>query len=186
MLLLEIAFVFMKIGALAFGGAYASIAVVEKQVVEISQWMSYAEFSDLIAIDEITPGPIIINAATFVGMRMAGLPGAIAATLGAITPPVIITSLLIVLYRKYKEIKIVGNILFALKCMALSMVISTFVSMTLSTVFGGKAIAINNVNILLTAMAIASFFILKKYKLNPVYVMLACGAINLAFSLLVR
>lgn len=182
-MLLQIFYVFMKIGILCFGGAYASIAVVEKQVVNVYQWMDYSEFSNLIAMDELTPGPIIINSSTFVGMRMAGVPGAIVATLGAITPPIIITALLLLLYRRYKEVKVVSNILFALKCMAMALVISTFVSFTLSALFGGK-MAFSNFNYLQFAMAVASFLVLRKYKLNPLYVMLACGTINLAVYLL--
>ena len=183
-MLLEIFFVFMKIGALAFGGAYASIAVVEKQVVEVAKWMSYSEFSNLSAIDELTPGPIIINSATFIGMRMGGIPGAIIATLGAITPPIIITALLLFLYRKYREIKIVSEILFALKCMALAMVISTFISIGVATIFTGSEAMISNTDYLLLMMSLASFFILRKYKINPVYIMLVCGVINLAVKTL--
>ena len=178
-MLLELFLVFLKIGLLSFGGAYASIAVVEKQVVDVCQWMTYSEFSDLIAIDELTPGPIIINAATFVGMRMDGFAGAVIATLGAVTAPIILTSLLLLMYRKYKEIKVVGDILYALKCMALAMVISTFVSIALNTIFGGNSIGLEHIDYLLVAMSIASFAILRKYKLNPIYVMLGCGVINL-------
>ena len=86
-ILLQIVLAFMRVSAIAFGGAYATIPLVEHEAVVVQHWMTYAEFADLIALDEITPGPILINSATFVGMRVAGIPGAIAATLGVIIIP---------------------------------------------------------------------------------------------------
>ena len=73
----EIFFSFLKIGAFAFGGAYAVIPLIEEQMVTNNGWMTFAEFSDLVAIDELTPGPIIINSSTFIGMKLAGVPGAV-------------------------------------------------------------------------------------------------------------
>ena len=185
MLLLEIIFTFMKIGALSFGGAYASIPLVERQVVEISQWMTYTEFSDLMALDELTPGPMLINSATFVGMKIAGIPGAIAATLGCITIPCIITIILVTIYRKYSRIDVIGDALFALKSMATAMVISTTLSIIINAVFPGKLLYISNINYLMIIMIICSFFILRKYQVNPIYIMLGCGALNLLFTFLI-
>lgn len=177
--LLEIVLTFMKIGIICFGGAYAAIPVVEREVVDVCHWMTYTEFADLVALDEITPGPIIINSASFVGMRVAGIPGAIAATIGCIIPPCIITIILIYIYRKYRNIAIISDVLYTLKCMALAMIISTWLSIFLNAVFPGKVIAINNVDYLLLVMSIASFMILRKYQPNPLYLMLGCGLINL-------
>ena len=78
--LLDIFLNFLKIGLFAFGGAYAAIPLIEEQMVTNTGWMTFEEFSDLVAIDELTPGPIIINSSTFIGMKLAGLPGAITAT----------------------------------------------------------------------------------------------------------
>ena len=85
-MIISIILSFMKIGILAFGGAYAAIPLVEKEIVELRQWMTYEEFADLLALDELTPGPILINSATFVGMKVGGLSGAVAASIGCILP----------------------------------------------------------------------------------------------------
>ena len=77
-LLLRIFLAFLRVGAIAFGGAYAAIPLVEQEVVMNEGFMTYSEFVDLLALDEITPGPILINSATFVGMKVAGVPGAVA------------------------------------------------------------------------------------------------------------
>ena len=89
--ILDIFLSFLKIGVFAFGGAYAVIPLVEEQMVTNTGWMTFTEFSDLVAIDELTPGPIIINSATFIGMKLGGVPGAIAATLGCILPGCIVS-----------------------------------------------------------------------------------------------
>lgn len=179
MLLLKIIFTFMKIGALSFGGAYASIPIVERQVVEISKWMSYEEFADLMALDELTPGPILINSATFVGMKVAGIPGAVAATLGCILVPCVISFILIMIYRRYRKINVISDVLFTLKSMATAMVLSTALTIIINAVFPGKLVAINNVDYLMLVMMIVSLLIIRKYQLNPIYVMLGCGFINL-------
>lgn len=173
---------FLKIGIFAFGGAYAVIPLVEEQMVTNTGWMSFEEFSDLVAIDELTPGPIIINSSTFIGMKLAGIPGAIAATLGCVVPGCLIALLLISLYRRYKEIPLISEAIRTLRCMSVALIFSVLIKMFLSAVFP-KGYELNQINVLSFAMILASFYIIKKYKINPLFVMLGCGCINLIFSL---
>ena len=72
---------FLQIGAFSFGGGYAAMPLIQNQVVTLHGWLNLAEFTDLVTISQMTPGPIAINAATFVGTRIAGTPGALAAPL---------------------------------------------------------------------------------------------------------
>jgi len=164
MLLLKIVLSFMKITLLAFGGAYAAIPLVENEVVQVQGWMTVAEFANLIAIDELTPGPIIINCATFVGMHVAGVPGAIAATLGVVLPAGTLAMILLMLYRKYKEMP--------------------FLNIAFNALFGSRTVDLSNTNYLAVVLIPIAFFLLRKYKPNPLYIMLGCGAINLAFYLI--
>lgn len=184
MLLLKIVLSFMKITLLAFGGAYAAIPLVENEVVQVQGWMTVAEFANLIAIDELTPGPIIINCATFVGMHVAGVPGAIAATLGVILPAGTLAMILLMLYRKYKEMPLLDNIIQTLKCMAIAMILTTFLNIAFNALFGSRTIDLSNTNYLAVVLIPISFYLLRKYKPNPLYIMLGCGAINLAFHLI--
>lgn len=80
--------------------------LIQSQVVEIHPWLTLQEFTDLITIAEMTPGPIAVNSATFVGIRIAGIPGAIIATLGCITPALILVSLLALVYKKYRDLSL--------------------------------------------------------------------------------
>ena len=175
-LLLEIVFTFMQISILSFGGGYASMSLVEKQIVTIKHWMTYKEFSDIVTIDELTPGPVAINAATFVGIKMAGIPGAIAATIGAILPPCIIAFIMVKLYYRYRKMKAVNGALSGLRCMAVAMVISTTISIFLNALINNEVKSIDYIFLLLFSFA---FFILRKYKPNPLLIMFICGIIGL-------
>lgn len=171
MLILRLLLSFMKIGSLSFGGAYAAIPLVEKEIVETRQWMSYDEFANLLALDELTPGPILINSATFVGMKMAGVSGAATATLGCILPPCLISFVLLMVYRKYKKLSFMRNFLEAFKCMAIALIFSTFLRIT------GRIFEFGNIKRDLPGcvLIVFSFLVLRKYKINPLYIMLGCG-----------
>lgn len=82
MILLELFLSFLQIGAFSFGGGYAAMPLIQAQVVTKYHWLSMAEFTDLITISQMTPGPIAVNSATFVGIKIAGIPGALIATPG--------------------------------------------------------------------------------------------------------
>lgn len=177
--LFEIVLTFAQIGLLSFGGGYASIGLVEKQVVEIKQWMTYAEFADIVAIDELTPGPVAINAATFVGTKMAGIPGAIAATIGAILPSCIIALILVKIYYKYRSLKPVTGALTGLKSMVVAMILSTTISILLSALFYYMPIDLYAIDYVSLILFIIALIILRKTKLNPLLIMLGCGLLGL-------
>ncbi len=182
--LLDIFLNFLKIGLFAFGGAYAVIPLIEEQMVTNTGWMSFSEFSDLVAIDELTPGPIIVNSSTFIGMKLGGVPGAIVATLACVIPGAIIALTLVRLYSKYKEIPVINEAMRILKCMSVALIFSVLIKMFLSAVFPSGIEVFSDVDILSLVMVIASFFALKRFKLNPLLVMLTCGTVRLLLSLI--
>ena len=94
MIYLRLFLSFLQIGAFSFGGGYAALPLIRHQVVEANGWLQLSEFTDLITISQMTPGPIAVNSATFVGMKIAGVPGALAATFGCILPSCIIVTLI--------------------------------------------------------------------------------------------
>lgn len=99
MIYLQLFWAFFQIGLFSVGGGYAAMPMIQSQVVNGFGWLTMAEFADVVTIAEMTPGPITLNAATFVGTQMAGIPGAIAATFGCIVPSCIIVTTLAVLYK---------------------------------------------------------------------------------------
>ena len=86
MMLLQLFFSFVQIGLFSIGGGYAAIPLIQEQTVTLHGWLTADEFMNLAIIAEMTPGPIAINGATFVGLKVAGLPGTLVATLGYILP----------------------------------------------------------------------------------------------------
>ena len=180
----EIFVAFIKIGSLAFGGAYAAMPLIEQQIVKATGWMSFQEFYDLIAIDELTPGPIIINSATFIGMKLGGIPGAIAATIGCILPACIVSLILISLYRKYREIPVITEMMNCLKSMSVAMIFSTVLKIFVSAVFPQGLDHLKDIDLLAVVMIGISYYLLKRYKTNPIFIMLGCGCISLILSFL--
>ena len=103
--LTELFVTFFKIGAFTFGGGYAMIPLIQKEAVENKNWVSDEDILDIVAIAESTPGPIAINAATFVGYRTAGNWGSFFATLGVVMPSFIIISLIAILLSEFATLK---------------------------------------------------------------------------------
>ena len=104
MILLKLFLSFLQIGAFSFGGGYAAMPLIQAQVVIKYGWLTMEEFTNLITIAEMTPGPIAVNSATFVGTKIAGVPGALVATMGCILPSCIIVTLIASLYLKYRNL----------------------------------------------------------------------------------
>jgi chromate transporter len=153
----------------------------------LHHWLTLTEFTDLITIAEMTPGPIAINSATFVGIRIAGIPGAIVATIGCIFPSCVIVSLLAWIYFKFKELTVVQGILSGLRPTIVALIASAGLSIFILAVWGEDGfstnpLTINLVSVLLFTVAI---FILRKWKPNPIYVMLGSGIIGGAIYLLI-
>lgn len=109
--LLSLFISFFQVGLFSIGGGYAAMPLIKAQAVDIHHWITATEFADLVTIAEMTPGPIAINAATFVGMRVAGVLGAVLATLGNILPSCIIMLILARLYEKYSKQTLLKQIL---------------------------------------------------------------------------
>ncbi len=106
--LLKLFFTMFKIGLFTFGGGYAMIAVIEREIVEQKKWLSHDEYMNIIAIAESSPGPIAINIATFVGYRVKKVLGSIFATLGVVLPSFIVIFTISFFYEKFLALEYVG------------------------------------------------------------------------------
>lgn len=99
-MLLQLFTTFFKIGLFTFGGGYAMIPLIEKEILEDKNWISKDDLMEIISISQMTPGPIATNAATFVGKKMGGISGSIAATLGVVLPSLIIITIISAFFSK--------------------------------------------------------------------------------------
>lgn len=158
----------------------ASLPLIQNQVVDLHHWLSMTEFTDLITIAEMTPGPIAINSASFVGMRIAGIPGALIATIGCILPSIIIVSLLAWLYNKYKNLAVIQGILSGLRPAVVALISSAGFSIFVLAVWGENGFSFDksSINYISIILFLCAIFILRKWKANPVFVMLGTGAVG--------
>lgn len=184
MIYIQLFLSFVQIGLFSVGGGYAAIPLIQSQVVETHGWLTVNEFTNLITIAEMTPGPIGVNSATFTGLQIAGIPGALAATFGSIFPSCILVSILALVYCKYKETSAISNILSSLRPAVVALITAAGFSMFQTAVLSGKALHISSVNVFALLLFIAAFIALRKWKLNPILIMCLCGVANLFFTLL--
>ena len=184
MIYLQLFWSFLQIGLFSIGGGYAAIPLIQAQVVQNHAWLNMSEFTDLITIAEMTPGPIAVNSATFVGIRIAGIPGALIATFGCILPSLFIVSLLTFIYYRYKKLSVLQSVLASLRPAVVALIASAGISILLQVALGGQELTMANLNLIGLALFAAAFVLLRKFKWNPILVMCLCGAGNLLLGLL--
>ena len=180
MIYLQLFWSFLQIGLFSFGGGYAAIPLIQGQIVDQHGWLSMAEFTDLITISQMTPGPIAINSATFVGIKIAGLAGALVATLGCILPSCIIVTLIARLYLKYRSMALLQGVLGSLRPAVVALIASAGISILVTAFWGGAVIAFAATNWVMVLIFALCVFLLLKCKLDPILVMVLAGVLKLA------
>ena len=174
----------MQIGLFGFGGGYAAMPLLQAQIVERHGWLTLSEFTDLITISQMTPGLIIINSATFVGTRVAGIGGALAAIPGSILPSCVLVTLLAKLYLKYRDLSVLQGVLASLRPAIVAMIAASGVLILSGTLWGGSAATLAGTNWLLAGLFALCLVLLRATKLSPIAVMVMAGVLNLIISLL--
>ncbi|HJD40855.1 MAG TPA: chromate transporter [Candidatus Blautia stercoripullorum] len=172
---------FLQIGLFSFGGGYAAMPLIQEQIVNIHGWLDMDQFTDLITISQMTPGPIAINSATFVGIRIGGIPGALVATLGCILPSCIIVTLLAKLYLKYQKLDVLQSVLNSLRPAVVALIASAGISILVAAFWGNEGvIRLADTDWLLVVIFIVCVVLLQKLKWNPTLVMVLAGVMKLA------
>ncbi|MBU3097818.1 MULTISPECIES: chromate transporter [Clostridium] len=181
MIYLKIFWSFFQIGLFSVGGGYAAMPLIQNQVVTIHSWLSVNEFADVITISQMTPGPIAINCATFVGTRIAGMPGAIVATIGCVFPSCVIVLFLAYLYYKYKSLSIVQGVLNGLRPAVIAMIGSAGLILLILAFWNGKGISSNpeNIDAISVGLFTIAIIILRRWKVNPIFIMIGTGVVGL-------
>ena len=185
MIYLELFWSFLKIGLFSFGGGYAAMPLIQEQVVSTHNWLSMAEFTDLITISQMTPGPIAINSATFVGIKIAGIPGALVSTAGCILPSCIIVLMIAKLYMKYRGMHMLQGILNSLRPAVVAMIASAGISVLITALWGSaELISLAGTNWILAAIFVLCVVLLRKFRMNPILVMVLTGVVKAGVSVL--
>lgn len=183
MIYIQLFLSFLQVGMFSFGGGYAAMPLIQGQVVTTHQWLSMSEFTDLITISQMTPGPIAVNSATFVGIKIAGIPGALVATLGCILPSCIIVTLIAKLYLKYRNMAMLQGVLGSLRPAVVAMIASAGVSILITAFWGNLGnISFINTKWSLVVIFIVCVVLLRKFKMNPIWVMVLAGIMKVVIS----
>ena len=177
MIYLELFWSFFQIGLFSIGGGYAAMPLIQEQVIELHSWLTMTQFADIMTIAEMTPGPIAINSATFVGIQIAGILGALIATLGCVFPSCIIVLSMAYLYYRFRGLSLIQGVLSGLRPAVIAMIASAGVSLWIMAMYGEKtqlsAGGIPDMSGLL--IFVTGFFVLRKWKPSPLYVMAGSG-----------
>ena len=180
MIYLKLLWSFIQIGMFSIGGGYAAMPLIQHQVVETHAWLNMTQFADIMTIAEMTPGPIAINSATFVGIKVAGIPGAIIATFGCILPSCIIVMLLAYVYHRFKKLSMVQGVLFGLRPAVVAMIASAGLSLLILSFWGEgqPTLSLDGINYISVFIFAVGLFILRKWKPNPIVVMVCSGLVG--------
>ena len=167
--LLKIFLAFFKIGAFTFGGGYAMIPLIQKEAVENHKWVTDEDILDIVAIAESTPGPIAINAATFVGYQACGYAGAVAATVGVVLPSFVTIFVIFHVLRAFREVKAVQYAFNGIRVGVLVLLIKALVKMFKTNRKGMTAYILMGLSFVLTAFL----------GVNTILVIALCGVLGL-------
>lgn len=170
---LELFLTFFKIGAFTFGGGYAMIPLIERETTEKHGWLEKKDILDIVAIAESTPGPIAVNAATFVGLRVSGAIGAFLATFGVVLPSFIIISLISMALREFENIKVVRWAFEGVRAGVLALILKAMLSMYKQCKKDAFSIAIMTVAFLTVALL----------KINVIFVIVGAAVLGVIFTL---
>ncbi len=179
MIYLQLLLSFIQVGLFSIGGGYAAIPLIESQVVTNHAWLTMSEFTDLVTIAEMTPGPIAVNSATFVGIRIGGILGAVIATFGCILPSLFLVSILAVVYYRYRSADFMQRILKVIRPVVVALIAAAGTRILMNV--AGIGADMDWKGVVLFALALVS---MKTTRINPILTMAACGVLYLVLGLI--
>ena len=163
---------FFMIGAMTFGGGYAMLPMLEREIVQKHKWATQEEILNYFAIGQCTPGIIAVNTATFVGHKTAGTWGSIIATLGVVAPSMVIITLIAMVLENFMDIVWVQNAFAGIRVAVCALITASVVKLFKSNVKKHWHIA----------LAVVAFVVVALFKLSPVYVVVGCAVLSFIFG----
>jgi len=163
---------FFTIGALTFGGGYAMLPMLEREIVAKHKWSTSEELLDYFAIGQCTPGVIAVNTATFVGYKTKGIWGGIVATLGVVSPSIVIITVIAMVLSNFMDNPWVMHAFAGIRVAVCALIVSSVIKLAKSNVKKYWHIA----------LAICAFVVVAVLGLSPVYVVIACAVLSFIFG----
>ena len=175
MIYLQLFWAYLKIGIFGFGGGYAMLSMIEFEVVDHYGWMSIEEFSDMVALSQMTPGPVSINIATFIGYTVGGFWGSMVATAAIVMPSLLLLVFVLRFLFKNKENFIVKTTLSSMKPVIAGLIFVAALMMMNPETFADFGLHGNNISVIICAVSfIATYFA----KINPILLIIASGLVG--------
>ncbi len=166
---MKLFFTFAKIGAFTFGGGYAMISFIEREVVDNKKWISKKDMANIITIGESTPGPIAVNVATYVGNRVNGILGAMSATLGVVFPSFLIVLILSTVLNSLQHNYLFNSAFFGIRVGIIALIINALISLY-------KQCSKDIYSYILMFLALISVVI---FKVSSIFILIICAVIGL-------
>ncbi|GAA0078239.1 chromate transporter [Clostridium sp. CTA-5] len=171
MILIKLFLSFLKIGTFSFGGGYAMIPFIQKEIIDNNGWLTVNNFIDIIGISQMTPGPVAINSATFVGFKVAGVMGSIFATIGVITTSFILVSIVSRTLSKFKDSKVLKAALLGMRPILIALILQAFFNLAKEAYVDIKSVVITFI--------IAGMLLSKK--VHPIISIIFSGVLGIIF-----
>ncbi|SNX53564.1 chromate transporter [Thermoanaerobacterium sp. RBIITD] len=168
MIYLKLLFSFFKIGLFSFGGGYAMLPLIQQEVVNANNWLTTKEFINVVAISQVTPGPVAINTATYVGYKVAGIIGSTFATVGVVLPSVIIILTMSKFFFKFRNNKYVDAAFTGLRPAVVGLIAAAAILVAYGSFIDYKSVII----------FLAAFIATSKYKVDPILMIILAGVIG--------
>lgn len=179
--IIELFVAFAKVGLFMFGGGYVGIALMHKEVVEIHSWLSEEEFVEIIGIAESTPGPVAINTATYVGYKVAGLAGSVAATLGVVLPAFLVILLIAASLSRYLNSPLAKTVFRGINAAVVALIFVALLKIGRAVLF--KDWGIDLVSLGIFGLALVVVLLLKQH---PIVAILASAGLSVALHFLFK
>ena len=180
MILLRLFLAFFKIGIFSFGGGNAMLPLIYQSIQQFSE-LDSSDFSDMVALSQVTPGPVAVNAATYIGLQAAGLPGAVSATIGVCMPCFVIMLIVIRLLDKYRNSTIVEGAFAGVRPVTIGLLLAAVIFMMNDVLVKGPVVSADILdpgyyNLIPMGIFAASILLICLVKMKPLHVMLIMGA----------
>ena len=166
--LLKLFLSFLKIGAFTFGGGYAMVPLIQNEVIEVHGWLTNKEFIDILAVVEMTPGPIAINSATFLGYKVGGILGSILATTAVVLPSFVIIILIAHFLSKFKDSPYVDWAFIGIRPVVLGLIISASISVARNAFIDFKSVIIG----------VVLFYLISFKNIHPILSIVLAGVVG--------
>ena len=175
MIYFQLFWAYLKIGIFGFGGGYAMLSMIQFEIVDHYGWMTLEEFADIVALSQMTPGPVGINMATFTGYTVGGFWGSMLATLSLVMPSLLLLVFVLKFLFKNKDIFIVKSTLSSMKPVIAGLIFVAALQMMNPGNFTDFGLHQNNISVIICAVSFVAVFFTK---INPILLIIASGLVG--------